>query len=114
MPVNAWQIGALYLPGGPGGFWTQPGGPGTEVFPQQQTGNVDQFSTEPYNELTGQFTGVCGHSFSYCTVYRDYDNIGQTSVALLACPMCSCVQRSIEPYSDAITGSDLSNLILYP
>ena len=112
--MNTWIEGALYYPGGVGGIWTQPGGPGTTVFPQQQTGNTDLFSPAPFNENTGQFTGVCGHSFSYCTVYRDYDQETDLSVALLACPLCSCIQRAIEPYDDAVSGSDLSNLILYP
>lgn len=116
--ANDRTIGALYpLNGGLGGFWSQPGGPNTTVFPQQETGNTDYFSTKPFNELTGQYMGVCGHSFNEVLVQRDYDLDTATSVALLCCPLCGCVQRTIEPYEDATTGSSnasLSNLILYP
>jgi len=52
MPSNDYVVGALYLPGGPGGFWTQPGGVGTPVLPRQVTGGFELLTTEPFNELT--------------------------------------------------------------
>lgn len=111
---NAWQIGSLYpLVGGQGGFWTQPAGPYSPVFPQQQTNNTDILSSVPFNELTGQYMGVCGHSFNMCMVFREYDYDNETSVALLCCPSCGTVQRSIAPFSEAV-GGDLQNMILYP
>jgi len=118
MPANDWVVGGLYpQPGGIGGFWTQPGGLFTTVFPQQASANVDYFSTEPFNELSGQYSFGCGHSANQCMVFRDYDYDNATSVALLTCPLCGFVQRTIEPYEAATTGSSnasLANLILYP
>jgi hypothetical protein len=116
--TNDWTLGALYpLKGGQGGFWAQPGGPNTTVFPQEATGNTDYFSTTPFNELTGQYMGVCDHSFNQVMVFRDYDYDNSISVALLCCPLCGCVQRTLSPYETATTGSDnasLANLILFP
>jgi hypothetical protein len=118
MPANDWSLGTLYIqPNGKGGVWSQPGGPGTTVFPQQASSNVDYFSTAPFNELSGQYVFGCGHSANNCEVYRDYDYDNAISVAILACPLCSYAQRTIEPYEAATTGSSnaaLANLILYP
>jgi hypothetical protein len=52
MPTNDWAVGALYIPGGPGGFWQQPSGIGGLVYPQQVTGNSSILTTEPFNERT--------------------------------------------------------------
>jgi len=115
MPSNDYVVGALYLPGGPGGFWTQPGGVGTPVLPRQVTGGFELLTTEPFNELTGAYIGICSHSFLYCTVYRDIDVNTGLSVAILTCPLCSCVQRTISPFEAAIgPESMLLNAILYP
>lgn len=113
MPANAWTVGAIYIPGFNGVKWSQPGGIGTPVFPQAVTGGFDLLSTRPFNELTSQYIGVCGHPFNSCMVFRDIDvNTGQ-SVALLCCPSCTTVQRTISPYQDALSNG-LQNAILYP
>jgi hypothetical protein len=116
MPSNTWEIGALYpQPGGINGIWTQPGGPNTTVYPKQESGNTDLFTQVPYNELTGQYIGSCGHSFNSCMVFREYNYNDDISVALLSCPQCGCVQRTVQPYEDAlITGVGLGELILFP
>lgn len=118
MPANDWAIGTMYIqPNGPLGQFSQPGGPGTQVFPAEATGNTDYFSTVPFNELTGQYVFGCSHSANQCMVFRDYDYENSVSVALLCCPICSFLQRTISPYEDATTGSSnasLAQLILYP
>lgn len=114
--ANDWAIGKLYIPnGGPGGFWKQPV-PGGLVYPQQVTGNASILTVLPFNEKTGTYVFGCGHSVDYVTVYTDYDFTIDETVALLACPMCSFVQRAISPASDALMGSQgsLQNAILYP
>jgi hypothetical protein len=115
---NTWSIGTFYIkPNGPNGYWTQPGGPGTTVFPQQVRANSDQLSIEPYSELTGTYMGSCNHSFNQCAVYTDWDYDTSMSVALICCPICSVVFRTIEPASDALGPSNaatLLNSILFP
>jgi hypothetical protein len=73
---------AVYLP-----KFTQPGGPGTATFPQQQPG-----------EMIGLFVAGCGHWFN------NWDVISATvdcdEVAVMRCPLCQYVQRIIDPYSD--------------
>lgn len=117
MPSNDWTVGALYIPGGPGGFWTQPDGIGGLVYPQQVTGNSDQLSIKPYNELTGTYVFGCGHSVNQAQVYTDWDYETGMTVALVCCPMCSFCQRFISPASDAIGPSNaasLLNSIIFP
>lgn len=116
--TNDWIVGALYpLDGGIGHFWTQPDGPFTTVYPKQKSANVDYFSQVPFNELSGSYMGVCGHSFNMVLVQREYDYENSISVALLCCPSCGTVQRTVEPFEDAVTGSSNGSLalsILYP
>jgi hypothetical protein len=116
MAVNDWTVGNLYpSPGGIGGFWKQPI-PGGLVYPQQVTANSDQLKIEPYCELTGQFMGSCGHSFNMCYVFREYDYTTNSSVALLCCSSCGCIQRTISPFEDALMGNSgaLLNSVLFP
>ena len=113
MPVNDWKLNALYLPGGPGGFWTQPV-PGGPVYPQQVQANSDILTTEPFSDLSGTDIGGCGHSFNSVTVYRDHDYETGLSVALITCPLCSFVLRRIEPFEKAIGGNNLVYAILTP
>lgn len=115
MPANDFVLGALYVPNFNGIPWSQPGGPYSPVFPKNITGGFDLLSTVAFNTLTGQYIGVCGHSFNQVVVFRDFDYETGMSVAILGCPQCSCVQRVIEPYSDALTTEgSLVNQILYP
>src|ERR1700722_11838794 len=103
MPQNDWKLGTMYIqPNGPNGYWTQPDGPYTLVYPQQASGNVNYFSTEPFNEKSAQFMFGCGHSVNEAMVFRDYDYENEISVALICCEMCTFIQRIIEPYEDAV------------
>jgi hypothetical protein len=66
--------------------YSQPGGTGNPVFPQQQQG-----------ELIGMWFAGCGHSFNnYMVTFR---SIGCGPSALLQCPLCSWVQRVWTPAS---------------
>ena len=112
MPANDWMVGEIYVKNYNGIPWSQPGGPFTPVFPQQVTGNSNLLSVTPFNELTGVYMGNCNHSFDQVVVFRDYDYTQSSSVALLSCPLCSTVQRVIEPY-EAIQ-DPLINAVLYP
>ncbi len=117
MPTNDYAIGEFYVqPNGPNGIWTQPGGPGTIVYPRQVQASSNLFSVEPFSELTGMFIGSCGHSFDSITLYRSYDYVGQTSVALICCPLCSVLFRVIAPFEAAVMGNEgnLQNAILFP
>lgn len=119
MPANTWQIGTFYIqPNGPNGYWHQPGGPGTPVIPPLQVqANSELLSIEPFTEKTGVYIFGCGHSVNRAQIYTDWDYETEMTVALIACPMCSFVQRIIEPASDALgpgIAASLINSILYP
>jgi hypothetical protein len=117
MPANTWQLGTLYLPGGPGGFYYLSDGPFSVVLPQVQVqASSDYLSTKAFSELTGTYVGFCSHSFMSVTVYVDWNYETSQQVALLACPICSAIFRAIEPASDALGGTAgaLQNAILYP
>lgn len=102
MPANAWALGALYPPGGLNGVaWKQPGGPGTQVFPQQQT-SVDLLSITPFSELTGVMFSGCGHSIDQPLIQTEFDYETNESCALICCPMCGYVNWVVEPASAAL------------
>jgi hypothetical protein len=106
--ANSWEVGALYPPGGLNNVkWSQPGGPGTLVYPQQQTG-VDYFSIKPFSELSGQFACGCGHYVDQPLIQREFDFDTEESVALICCPMCGYVQYTLEPFESAL------NTVLQP
>ena len=67
--------------------FTQPGGPGTATFPQQDPG-----------EMLGLFVFGCGHWMNNFDVISATVNCDQ--VAVIRCPLCYFVQRIINPYSD--------------
>lgn len=100
---NSWQIGTLYPPGGLNNIaWSQPGGPGTPVYPQQEVGGAYE-STVPFNERTGMFSAGCGHSMNQALVQREYDYDNDISVALVLCPLCGYTQYSISPFEAALS-----------
>lgn len=115
MEVGVWQIGALYIPGGLPGYFTQPGGVGTQVFPAQVQASSDYLSIKPFSELSGVYFFGCQHSANEVMVFRDIHPDTKESVALLCCPLCSYLQRTITPYEDALMGNAgaLLNSILY-
>lgn len=112
MPANRWQIGTLYPEGGLNNInWSQPGGPGTQVFPQQQVG-VDYISIDPFNELTGIMSVGCGHFINTPLIQREYDYDTGESVALCTCPLCGYIQEAIEPFEAALDTVAIPQLII--
>ncbi len=67
--------------------FTQPGGPGTATFPQQDPG-----------QMIGLFVAGCGHFFNSWIIFSATVNCDQ--VAAMLCPVCGYCQRLIDPYSD--------------
>jgi hypothetical protein len=102
MATNTWILGTLYLqPHGPNGYWRQPGGPYTEVFPAQvvqPNSTIAPFSTAPVSEQTGVMSFPCGHFVDMPMIYRDIDVTTGKSVALVTCPQCSIIAQAISPY----------------
>jgi hypothetical protein len=96
------QLGTLYKSPISAGVvrWTQPGGPGTLVFPQQQPG-----------EMIALFSFGCGHWFNNLEVVQESDGAGG-EVAYLICPLCSYIQRAIDPAEDIYQFGDEPNAIL--
>ena len=72
-----------------GPLYTQPGGPGTQVFPQQSLG-----------EKSAPYSFGCGHFFNLPAIWEQYDPATKQQAAIIACPICGYVQRIIEPYSE--------------
>lgn len=105
MTANRWAVGELYYPGGPPGtgYFTQPGGPGTAVFPTQQNGTP--WTDWPVVGLVIQeyqpwWAPGCGHSIKEWTVIREWDYETNQSVALVTCRVCSYVQSTVEPFEE--------------
>lgn len=105
MPLANLFLGTLYDPTHNGVNWSQPGGPGTPVFPQQQV--ATPFLAYPvvgqvWAENSGLWSVGCGHWVNLPEVIRAFDNESGESAALICCPMCSFIQSIIEPYQDAL------------
>jgi hypothetical protein len=102
MPSNAWQIGALYPPGGLNGVaWFQPAGVGGQVFPGPVT-SVNYYETTPFSERSGVFAPACGHSVNMPLIQREWDYNTNSSVALCCCPECGFVCYTLEPFEAAL------------
>jgi hypothetical protein len=93
-------IGTLYEQNHNNVPWTQPGGPGTVVFPQQQSGPFANYPVpgQFFIEQSGLWSVGCGHFVDYPWIFRDFDQCTGESVAVVACPMCSYIQYLIEPF----------------
>lgn len=97
------QIGTLYNPSGdaiPGtlpSFWSQPGGPGTTVYPQPK--DTAAGFLEPPLISIGMYVWGCGHITNLPAVFEAYDDETQERAALICCPTCTFIQLIIEPYS---------------
>lgn len=79
-------VGEIFDPQDYNPKFTQPGGPGTAVFPAQQTG-----------ELVGMWFSGCGHSFNAWMV--DCVAVAGVPTAVIMCPVCRFCQRLITPFS---------------
>ena len=105
MTANRWQIGVQYDPHRGGVNWSQPNGPNTLVYPQQQN-QVYQSTVNPippgsfFSEFTGLWFAGCGHSSMAPLVFREWDYTTNQSVALICCELCSYCQSTVEPYSE--------------
>src|SRR5271170_5574259 len=100
---NRWQLGTLYFQGKLNGvdFYTQPGGPFTEVFPTQR--NSVQWPEYPIPGLVIQeyspwWSPGCGHSIKSFKIIREFDYPENSDIALICCEVCSYVQATIEPF----------------
>lgn len=103
--TNTWQLGVMYTGGIVNGllFFTQPGGPGTEVFPHQK--NAEPWPEYPIpgliiNEYVPWWAPPCGHSIKTFKVIREYDYDTQSSVALVTCDVCTFVISVITPFEE--------------
>ena len=96
------EIGTLYNPPGdaiPGtlaSVWSQPGGPGTTVYPQPQD-SAPGFM-EPPIIPTGMYAFLCRHIFNLPAVFEAYDDETGQQAAIICCPVCTLVQAIIIPY----------------
>ena len=97
--MSSFVIGSLYIPDYHGIAWSQPGGVGSAVLPGPNDGSFGY----PGNQLrmqesgSGLWVSSCQHWLDAWQIFRDVDNNGQ-SVAIIACPVCSNIQRVISPY----------------
>ena len=103
--TNDWTIGTMYYGGIVDGqpFFTQPGGPGTEVFPTQA--NAIPWLAYPIpglilNEYSPWWAPSCGHSIKFWKIIREQDYTTNSSVALVCCSICSFIQSTIEPFEE--------------
>lgn len=84
-------------------FFTQPGGPGTQVLPTQQNGTpwVDfPVIGLVIQEYQPWWAPGCGHAIKVLKCIREWDYETDQSVALICCEVCSYVQRTIEPFEE--------------
>ena len=93
-------LGALYIPKWNNIAWSQPGGVGTKVFPQENSGSFGYPVPGIRMEEAGQALWIsgCSHGFDCLQVFRDYDSNTQKSVAVLTCPVCTFILNYVEPY----------------
>ena|SRR5882762_8908386 len=105
--TNRWTVGAMYQGGLVSGlpFFTQPGGVGTQVFPSQQ--NAQPWVEYPVigeviNEYQPWWPPGCLHSVKFWKIYKEFDYVTQLSCALICCPICTYVQRVVEPYDEIL------------
>jgi hypothetical protein len=100
---NNWQVGELYLgPNANGTRWSQPGGPGTLVYPQPQQLSPEKF--EGYQQAPMSYLALycfgCGHYQNCAEVYEVFSEADGVQVALIVCNQCSYIQQIIVPYAN--------------
>lgn len=95
--------------------WSQPGGPNTQVLPQQKIGvNYTDYPVvgQIWAENSGLWVFGCGHWANLPAIFMDYDNMLESSAAVVCCPLCSFLQRLIEPFPEIFDPNQ--NLIVIP
>jgi len=95
------DLGSLYNKGLVNGIlvWTQPGGPGTPVFPQYPTlypQRDEGFPRQPFS-YQGLYSSPCGHWFNCPEVYEQWDPYNEVRAAFVCCPQCSYILLIVEP-----------------
>lgn len=87
-------VGTLYRPNFNNIPWSQPGGPGTQVFPAQQNGPFLNYPVpgQFFSEFSGLFFVGCGHSVDYPKIFNDVGQIGGIVMVAVCCPLCSFIQ----------------------
>jgi hypothetical protein len=98
VPTNDWQIGVQYEKNWNNIAWQQ-SAPFQPVYPQQITGNSNLLTNLPFSEASGTWVFGCGHYTDEPLIFQDYDYDTNMSAALVCCPLCSYVNRAIEPYT---------------
>lgn len=112
MATNRWILGALYpYPSGLNGVAWKQAAPFALVYPQQQT-SAEYFEVTPFNEATGIFRSICGHSVMGALVQREYDYNTNQSVALICCPLCGAVNWTVSPFEAALDTVEAPWLVL--
>jgi hypothetical protein len=116
MSVSQANVGQLYQQNYNGIHWTQPGGQGTTVYPQEAIGTP--FTNYPvpgqiFSENAGAlWVSGCGHWFDCVRLQQDYDATTGSSCCCVLCPICSYIINLIEPFEDAII--DVAMTTKYP
>ncbi len=79
--------------------FTQPGGPGTQTFPAQQSGGSGMTWIDGIPNEIGQglFTAACGHWFNSWDIVSC--TVAGVPAALILCPVCHIIQQVVIPYS---------------
>lgn len=102
--MKQWTVGELYLGFNRNGLpvFTQPGGPGTPVFPQAPTIFPQQY--QGYQQVPMSYPSLyvagCLHQFNCYEIFEvDSPNDGN-QVALACCPICSYIQEIFDPYTN--------------
>lgn len=89
--------------------FTQPDGPNTPTYPQQQSGaELVPYQGVPFEIGNAMFTSGCGHWFNSWEVRSA--TVNGITAALMCCPLCGYLQRIIVPYNFI---HDYSNFILF-
>jgi hypothetical protein len=112
MAVTSANVGLLYIQNYNNIPFTQPGGAGTQVFPVQA--NNAPFTAYPVPGQVINEVGMslwqfgCGHGADVVRIFQDYDSGTALSCAVVCCPICTFIQKLIEPYDQ------IENVISFP
>ena len=104
--MSVLTVGTLYKSNFNGIAWSQPGGSGTTVFPQQNTGPFWLQPGKTYPVIGPNFAEAgqalwragCNHGFNTFQSFRDFDSATGKSAAVVCCPICSYIVQLLEPY----------------
>lgn len=119
MPSNSWELGTMYYGGKLNGvpFFRQDGGPFTAVTPGLPQGALwpDYPGAGTMVFSYGPWIGIgCLHSIHEFNIVQavDYTQDPPALVALLTCPACSYIQRSV-PGTDEYGPTAVYNPLSY-